>query len=682
MWSDPSNICAVCLEPLGVGEDTLRGSPECSHFFHAVCVQQWRSEKRTCPLCRGSAPSSEPERQAAPEALEAPSRAVRLWTWLTLLLTPWPRASAPVPAANGEEWDASRGIGDWRARLERIYAAEAAAEAAGSGDDDDSDDASEEDEPDEQVEDEDEDGDEDEDEGEGAGRPTNEPALRFVLTTNAGLEEVVRDEVLEASRKAGLLPPIPPTDIELRPWGCPGRVLVRRPAAMPRTSTAAAAGGAVVSGTGSDGVGGGGVGVGGGGSSGSGCVLPGQAPLEAVLLGLRTVHDTLWHHGEWPLPEGADPPLALYEQVRVAPLARGGGPCVSLFGGGRSFRVSCVREGEHCFSSLDIEREVGGALHELYGAPAAMKGFALRIRVDVARALVLIGTALNAEPLSRRHKLAFTRSVTLKPNVARAMLHLGGCTADTRLLDPCCGSGTIPLEAAEALGTKAHGLDKSERVVAGALANAAAAGASIEQLVSFSAGNARSLDRLFDKGSFDLIVTNVPWGVQTAKSGGDSKGGGGGKGVGGGKGGWGKGGGGRGGGGGGGAGGGDDSLIQKIYAGLLRSSHVVLTPGAKMVVLVLRWQLLVDLVRRSGEWTVVDVVPIRTSNLTPVIVLLERLDEDALKARLAERLAPLQNYFVGDGRHDHAPLAEGEEGEEEALVDEEAEADGEEQGGG
>ena len=43
---------------------------------------------------------------------------------------------------------------------------------------------------------------------------------------------------------------------------------------------------------------------------------------------------------------------------------------------------------------------------------------------------VLIGTALNAEPLSKRHKLVFTRSVTLKPNVAHALLVIGG--ADDR----------------------------------------------------------------------------------------------------------------------------------------------------------------------------------------------------------------------------------------------------------
>ena len=39
---------------------------------------------------------------------------------------------------------------------------------------------------------------------------------------------------------------------------------------------------------------------------------------------------------------------------------------------------------------------------------------------------VLVGTMPNRDMLSKRHKLAFVRSVTLKPNVAYAMLRLAG----------------------------------------------------------------------------------------------------------------------------------------------------------------------------------------------------------------------------------------------------------------
>ena len=258
-----------------------------------------------------------------------------------------------------------------------------------------------------------------------------------------------------------------------------------------------------------------------------------------------------------------------------------------------------------------------------------MKTFSRRVRVDVARSQVLIGTALNAAPLSRRHKLVFTRSVTLKPNVAHALLRLGRCERHTRLLDPCCGSGTIPLEAAEALGTTAHGVDKSARVAQGAAANAEAAG--LTHLATFTPGNARSLDRLFAAGSFDLIVTNAPWGLQTAKGG--------------------------------------DELLRKIYHGLLQSGHAVLGAGGVMVILVLRWQLLLDLARRSGVWAVDDTVPIRTSNLTPVALVLRRLTSDPVKAQMAERLAPLQAYYGADGHRPPPPSGGPTEGAADAHSD-------------
>ena len=238
--------------------------------------------------------------------------------------------------------------------MERIYAAERAAEAADSSDDEEG-----------------EEGDEDDDE-EGArdgrhaaaeaaphgGEVSAQGGLRILLTTNGGLEAVVREEVIEASRAAGVQPPVDPAHVVPCPWGCYGRVLVSRPPSL-NAATPMARGPACNAGM-DDGSG-----------SGSGALLPNEPVLESALLRLRTVHDVLWHHAVLPLPETSDPPLALYESVRAMPLADGG-PCTSLEGGTHSFRVSCVREGEHQFTSLDIERELGGALHELCALPQSV----------------------------------------------------------------------------------------------------------------------------------------------------------------------------------------------------------------------------------------------------------------------------------------------------------------------
>lgn len=389
------------------------------------------------------------------------------------------------------------------------------------------------------------------------------------------------EELLAAGKE--LSPPVCAADISLQPWGCFGYVLLRRPA-----WTAAAVGNArddLVDGA-----------------------------LQRLLLGLRSVHDVLWHFMMLPLPSAADnPPLALYESLRAMPVDSGsnggGGPMPPLLGGSRTFRVSCVREGnDHEFTSLDIEREVGGALHELYGAAADLKDFDLRCRCDVAHEVVMLGVALNrAAPLSKRHKLAFTRSVTLKPNVAYALLHLAKCQHGSVVLDPCCGSGTIPLEAASVFARiEAHGVDKSGAVIKGAKSNAKAA--SLVHACTFREGNCRRLDDMYEAGQFDCVVTNAPWGLQTAKGGGSA-------------------------------------LLEKIYRGLLLSSHKVCKRGACFVCLVLRWSLLLDLARRTGLWQVEALVPVRTSALSPVAVVMRRLDEDALKSGVVSTLGAFTKYF-------------------------------------
>ncbi|KAF4353201.1 hypothetical protein F8388_014669 [Cannabis sativa] len=47
------NTCPICLceyEP----KETLRTIPECNHYYHAGCVDEWLKMNATCPLCRNS----------------------------------------------------------------------------------------------------------------------------------------------------------------------------------------------------------------------------------------------------------------------------------------------------------------------------------------------------------------------------------------------------------------------------------------------------------------------------------------------------------------------------------------------------------------------------------------------------------------------------------------------------
>ncbi|KAG8375105.1 hypothetical protein BUALT_Bualt10G0065700 [Buddleja alternifolia] len=49
--------CPICLSDYQPKE-TLRSLPECNHYFHADCIDEWLKLNGTCPLCRNSPESS------------------------------------------------------------------------------------------------------------------------------------------------------------------------------------------------------------------------------------------------------------------------------------------------------------------------------------------------------------------------------------------------------------------------------------------------------------------------------------------------------------------------------------------------------------------------------------------------------------------------------------------------
>ena len=47
------DCCAVCLEDYIDGDELLR-MPNCSHVFHAACLEDWLTDNSTCPCCRAN----------------------------------------------------------------------------------------------------------------------------------------------------------------------------------------------------------------------------------------------------------------------------------------------------------------------------------------------------------------------------------------------------------------------------------------------------------------------------------------------------------------------------------------------------------------------------------------------------------------------------------------------------
>ncbi|GMH29766.1 hypothetical protein Nepgr_031609 [Nepenthes gracilis] len=57
---NPNNfICSICLSDY-LPQETLRTIPECNHYFHAKCIDEWLKLKATCPLCRNSPNNERP----------------------------------------------------------------------------------------------------------------------------------------------------------------------------------------------------------------------------------------------------------------------------------------------------------------------------------------------------------------------------------------------------------------------------------------------------------------------------------------------------------------------------------------------------------------------------------------------------------------------------------------------
>lgn len=47
------NICPICLCDYQ-SKQTLRSIPECNHYFHVACIDEWLKLNATCPVCRKS----------------------------------------------------------------------------------------------------------------------------------------------------------------------------------------------------------------------------------------------------------------------------------------------------------------------------------------------------------------------------------------------------------------------------------------------------------------------------------------------------------------------------------------------------------------------------------------------------------------------------------------------------
>lgn len=204
------------------------------------------------------------------------------------------------------------------------------------------------------------------------------------------------------------------------------------------------------------------------------------------------------------------------------------------------------------FSSSDIQSVMKKAMVERMKSVHhidwfAESGAAYPVRVFIKKDEVTVGLDTTGESLHKRGYRKLVAKAPIAENLAAALLMLTPWRADRILIDPFCGSGTIPIEAAmmaahvapgrnrrflaeewtqfmpekiwgmvreEAadledftVQTQIQGYDIDEEMVSIARANARLAG--VEGLIHFQK---RSVEQLSHAKKYGFILTNPPYG--------------------------------------------------------------------------------------------------------------------------------------------------------------------------
>lgn len=191
---------------------------------------------------------------------------------------------------------------------------------------------------------------------------------------------------------------------------------------------------------------------------------------------------------------------------------------VEFIGPGTSFAVSTERFGEHEYTSMDLSRVIGDAVisvvEEFYGR---------RPRVDLRNPSVIVhGFARENEliigvlftgpwSMHRRGYRVYDHPAALKPTLASAMLYISGVRDKQVVVDPMCGGGTIPIEAALLYeDSSIYGFDINPLHIRGALMNAVAAG--VDDRIVFRVWDARKIHEVV--GDVDHMILNPPYGIR------------------------------------------------------------------------------------------------------------------------------------------------------------------------
>lgn len=236
--------------------------------------------------------------------------------------------------------------------------------------------------------------------------------------------------------------------------------------------------------------------------------------LLASLLSLRTVDDVFLDVATW---SDIGRPRSVLERIRTLStqldLHVAAAQCASLrlvrFPPTFSVTVSFV--GKRNYTGEEIKRLVAREIERSHHWSYQQDDRAadLNIRAFIEHEVAFVGVRLAKTPLHERFYQQIHLPGVLKPSVAAALVMLGQVKPAMRVLDPCCGTGTILVEAA-CQGAKVCGGDNNAIAVAAARTKVVAA----EVAASIQHWDAQALP--LDDAVVDRVITNLPWGRQVS----------------------------------------------------------------------------------------------------------------------------------------------------------------------
>ena len=172
------------------------------------------------------------------------------------------------------------------------------------------------------------------------------------------------------------------------------------------------------------------------------------------------------------------------------------------------FSVTASFIGKRNYTSDEIKLAVAEGITESHGWDYTpdVRESDLNVRLFILEETAYVGLRLGTHALHERPYKQAQRPGSLKPTVASAMLTIADLQAEDWLVDPCCGAGTILLEASHTV--QRTGGDNDTEAVIATQENAHHASANL----TISQWDSRALP--LDSASVDKIVTNLPWGKQ------------------------------------------------------------------------------------------------------------------------------------------------------------------------